>query len=249
MTMQERALQYLQKALNSPRASFHEQQWESIEHLLNNRKLLVVERTGWGKSMVYFLATRLMRDNGKGPTLLISPLLSLMRNQMDAAGRLHLCARSINSTNAPREFSDIERELEENSIDVLLISPERLANEDFRKRILPKLTHNIGLLVIDEAHCISDWGHDFRPDYRRIIRILQMLPPNIPVLATTATANNRVMTDIRSQLGQELVILRGSLVRSSLRLQHIFLSGVSARPWRGWHKPFPDWREAALSLL
>lgn len=111
MTMQERALQYLQKALNSPRASFHEQQWESIEHLLNNRKLLVVERTGWGKSMVYFLATRLMRDNGKGPTLLISPLLSLMRNQMDAAGRLHLCARSINSTNAPREFSDIEREL------------------------------------------------------------------------------------------------------------------------------------------
>ncbi|WP_294557237.1 RecQ family ATP-dependent DNA helicase [uncultured Mailhella sp.] len=229
MTMQERALQYLQKALNSPRASFHEQQWESIEHLLNNRKLLVVERTGWGKSMVYFLATRLMRDNGKGPTLLISPLLSLMRNQMDAAGRLHLCARSINSTNAPREFSDIERELEENSIDVLLISPERLANEDFRKRILPKLTHNIGLLVIDEAHCISDWGHDFRPDYRRIIRILQMLPPNIPVLATTATANNRVMTDIRSQLGQELVILRGSLVRSSLRLQNIFLSGVSAR--------------------
>ncbi|MEO0375143.1 MAG: RecQ family ATP-dependent DNA helicase [Cyanobacteria bacterium P01_A01_bin.17] len=226
--MKTLALGYLRTALNNPSASFRNGQWESIESLLNRNRVLVVQRTGWGKSMVYFLATKLLREQGTGPTLLISPLLSLMRNQLEAAQRIGVTGRTINSTNN-QEWGQIQNELELNQVDVLLISPERLANDDFRQNILANMANNIGLFVIDEAHCISDWGHDFRPDYRRIVRVLQAIPSNVPVLATTATANNRVVNDVKSQLGQNIILQRGSLVRKSLKLQNMNMPSPAAR--------------------
>ena len=226
--MKTSALNYLQTALNNPQAKFRDGQWESIEQLLDHRRMLVVQRTGWGKSMVYFLATKLIRETGSGPTLLISPLLSLMRNQLEAATRIGIVARTINSTNA-NEWNQIQNELVADNVDVLLISPERLANDSFRQDILPVIAERIGLFVIDEAHCISDWGHDFRPDYRRIVRVLQAIPPNVPVLATTATANNRVVNDVMLQLGNDIELIRGSLVRESLKLQNINMPSPAAR--------------------
>lgn len=225
---QQRAQAYLRTALNNPQASFRDGQWESIEQLLNRKRVLVVQRTGWGKSMVYFLATKLLREQGAGPTLLISPLLSLMRNQLEAAGRIGVTARTINSTNN-EEWQQIQSELAANQVDVLLISPERLANDDFRQNILANMANNIGLFAIDEAHCISDWGHDFRPDYRRIVRVLQAIPSNVPVLATTATANDRVVNDVKAQLGQNIILQRGSLVRKSLKLQNINMPSPADR--------------------
>ena len=227
-SIQEVAQRYLRVALGDSEADFRDGQWESISQILDQKRVLVVQRTGWGKSMIYFLATRLLRDQGQGPTLLISPLLSLMRNQIEAAERIGVIARTINSTN-PDDWNSVESEIRNNNIDVLLISPERLANVNFRQNVLATLAHNIGLLVVDEAHCISDWGHDFRPDYKRIVRIIQAIPPNIPVLATTATANNRVVKDIRSQLGDKIELSRGTLVRKSLKLQNINMPSPSAR--------------------
>jgi ATP-dependent DNA helicase RecQ len=227
--LKEQALLLLRQALNNPKADFRNGQWEAIEDLLLNKsRLLVVQRTGWGKSLVYFLATRLLRDQGAGCTLLISPLLALMRNQIAAAQRIGVKAETINSSN-PDEWNIIKTKLLTNQVDILLISPERLANEDFRENILLPLSQKIGLFVVDEAHCISDWGHDFRPDYRRIVRILQALPQNIPILTTTATANNRVVNDIKAQLGSNLRISRGDLTRQSLHLQNIYLPSQAAR--------------------
>jgi ATP-dependent DNA helicase RecQ len=236
--LKEQALFLLRQALNNPTANFRDGQWEAVEELLLNKsRLLVVQRTGWGKSLVYFLATRLLRDQGGGCTLLISPLLALMRNQITAAQRIGVKAETINSSN-PDDWRFIETKLLANQVDILLISPERLANEDFRDNILLPLSQKIGLFVVDEAHCISDWGHDFRPDYRRIVRILQALPQNIPVLTTTATANNRVVDDIKTQLGENLRISRGDLTRKSLRLQNIYLPSQAARlAWLAQHLP------------
>jgi ATP-dependent DNA helicase RecQ len=226
--MKDRALEYLRAALDQPDAQFRDGQWESIEALLNRRRLLVVERTGWGKSMVYFLATHLLRDSGAGVSLLISPLLALMRNQLEAARRIGVRAETINSTNMD-DWNRIEQELRDNAIDILLISPERLANDKFRENVLSHVAEHVGLFVVDEAHCISDWGHDFRPDYRRIVRVLQALPSNIPVLATTATANDRVVGDVISQLGENIELVRGPLLRESLKLQNIAMPSPAAR--------------------
>ncbi|MDB9484900.1 ATP-dependent DNA helicase, partial [Dolichospermum circinale CS-537/05] len=236
--LREKALVLLRQALNNLNADFRDAQWEAIEELLLNKsRLLVVQRTGWGKSLVYFLATRLLRDQGAGCTLLISPLLALMRNQIAAAQRIGVKAETINSSNTD-EWNLVNTKLLTNQVDVLLISPERLANQDFYNNILLPLSQKIGLFVVDEAHCISDWGHDFRPDYRRIVRVLQGLPPNIPVLATTATANNRVVDDIKAQLGQNLRISRGDLTRKSLRLQNIYLPSQTTRlAWLAQHLP------------
>jgi ATP-dependent DNA helicase RecQ len=227
--LKNRARLLLHRALNNTQADFRDGLWEAIASLIEERsKLLVVQRTGWGKSLVYFLATRLLRDRGAGPTLLISPLLALMRNQIAAADRIGIKAATINSSNTD-EWQLVKTDLLAGQIDVLLISPERLANEDFTNSILLPISQKIGLFAVDEAHCISDWGHDFRPDYRRIVRILQALPQNIPVLATTATANNRVVNDIIEQLSANLRVIRGNLIRESLQLQNIALGSSAAR--------------------
>ncbi|MDP2797127.1 MAG: RecQ family ATP-dependent DNA helicase [Methanoregula sp.] len=227
-TLKDKGLDLLRTALQDPSIEFRAGQWEIIEQLVNdNAHLLVVQRTGWGKSIVYFIATKLLREKGTGPTLLISPLLALMRNQIAAAERIGLAAKTINSSNHD-EWDQIYRDLEDKKIDILIISPERLSNEEFREKLLP-LAQTVGLFVIDEAHCISDWGHDFRPDYQRILRILQILPENIPLLATTATANDRVIEDIRSQIGERLGIFRGPLARASLILQNISLPSRAER--------------------
>lgn len=223
-----KALGLLRKALNNPQAEFRDGQWKSIEGLLARRRMLVVQRTGWGKSVVYFLATKLLRDQGAGPTLLISPLLSLMRNQLEAAERIGITARTINSSNTD-DWDQVEEDLQQDRVDVLLISPERLANDAFRQDVLADIANRVGLFVVDEAHCISDWGHDFRPDYRRITRILQALPPNVPVVATTATANDRVVGDVISQLGDDILLSRGPLTRESLMLQNINMPSPAAR--------------------
>lgn len=236
--LKTQALLLLRQALNNPNADFRDGQWEAIAALIQNQsRLLVVQRTGWGKSLVYFLATRLLQDRGAGSTLLISPLLALMRNQIAAAERIGVRAATINSSNKD-EWELVQSQLFQGKIDILLISPERLANEEFRETILLPISQRIGLFVVDEAHCISDWGHDFRPDYRRIVRILQALPRNVPALATTATANNRVVNDINAQLGSNLQVFRGSLIRDSLKLQNIHLASPAVRmAWLAEHLP------------
>jgi ATP-dependent DNA helicase RecQ len=236
--VRDRALELLRRAVGNPRAQFHPGQWEAIQALVEGReRLLVVERTGWGKSIVYFIATRLLRDRGAGGALLISPLLALMRNQIAAAQRIGVRAETINSTN-PDDWPTVEAALQAGQIDILLVSPERLANEQFMARCLLPVAARVGLFVVDEAHCISDWGHDFRPDYRRIVRILKALPRNLPVLATTATANDRVVGDVTQQLGPRLRVIRGSLLRESLRLENLRIPSQSARmAWLADHVP------------
>ncbi len=222
------AQQLLQAALANPSAEFREGQWEAIDALVNHRqKLLVVQRTGWGKSSVYFISTRIFRDRGMGPTIIVSPLLALMRNQIESAQRLGIVAETMNSTNTA-DWQEVTRRILTNQIDCLLISPERLANDGFIETVLQPIADRIALMVIDEAHCISDWGHDFRPDYRRIVNILRQLPANTPVLGTTATANDRVVEDIQIQLG-DIQIHRGPLTRESLALQAMVLPDQASR--------------------
>ena len=205
-------------------AKFREGQKEAIEAVVNGKRTLVVQKTGWGKSLVYFLATKLLKEKKRdGITLIISPLLALMNNQIDSAQRLGLNVKTINSDNNDEWDNIISDICDDNAVDALIISPERLANADFVKDCLDKIKNRVNLFVVDEAHCISDWGHDFRPDYRRIVKILQLLPGNVPVLATTATANDRVVNDIVAQLGENLVISRGELIRESLAIQVIKL--------------------------
>jgi len=224
-----RALQLLSLGTEQPRAVFREGQEEAIQHAVEGRgPLLLVQRTGWGKSNVYFIAAKLLREAGQGPTLLISPLLALMRNQIEAAERLGVRAATINSDNED-EWDAVESQIRRDSIDVLLISPERLANQGFVEDVLAPVSDRIAFLVIDEAHCISDWGHDFRPDYRRIERIIGTLPPNLRLLGTTATANDRVVEDLRDMLGSRLTVQRGGLARPSLLLQSIRLPNQAQR--------------------
>jgi ATP-dependent DNA helicase RecQ len=213
----ERA-QALLAVLAGPEAVLRDDQLAAVRALVvDRRRTVVVKRTGWGKSAVYFLATRLLRDAGAGPTLLVSPLLSLMRDQIGKAEGIGIRAATINSTNVDA-WREIEAELGAGRVDLLLISPERLNNPQFRTEVLPDLSRRIGLLVIDEAHCISDWGHDFRPDYRRLVRVLDDLGQGVPVLACTATANERVMADVAEQLGATPLLFRGALERDSLVL-------------------------------
>jgi ATP-dependent DNA helicase RecQ len=223
------------RALAGPGATLRPDQWTAIKALVaDRRRALVVQRTGWGKSAVYFIATALLRELGEGPTVIVSPLLALMRNQIEAATRAGVHAATINSANL-EEWADVQRNVLEGKIDVLLVSPERLNNPDFRDTVLPELTATAGLLVVDEAHCISDWGHDFRPDYRRLRTLLAELPNGVPVLATTATANDRVVRDVADQLGlgeQNTLVLRGALDRESLRLAVVNLPTPQAR--LGW---------------
>lgn len=212
------ALEVLRELTGRADAQFHPGQFEAIAALVaEHRRALVVQRTGWGKSAVYFVAATLLRRAGRGPSLIISPLLALMRDQVAAAERAGVRAVTMNSSNA-EAWDQVRADLAAGAVDVLLISPERLANPSFRSEVLPGLMADLGMIVIDEAHCISDWGHDFRPDYRRIGSILAELPGSIPVLATTATANSRVVDDVAEQLGHDALVIRGQLARDSLRL-------------------------------
>ncbi|WP_030505694.1 RecQ family ATP-dependent DNA helicase [Microbispora rosea] len=238
LTLREEAEARL-RALAGDGARLRDDQWAAIKALvMDRRRALVVQRTGWGKSAVYFIATALLRELGEGPTVIVSPLLALMRNQIAAAERAGIHAETINSAN-PEEWEKVYGQVAEGAVDVLLVSPERLNNPDFRDNVLPELAGSAGLLVIDEAHCISDWGHDFRPDYRRLRTLLAELPPGIPVLATTATANARVTRDVAEQLaviqewdelpGGEVFVLRGPLERESLHLSVVRLGGADQR--------------------
>ncbi len=231
------ALALLRRALDVPAADFRDGQWEAVDALVNGRrKLMVVQRTGWGKSAVYFIATRLLRERGRGPTLIVSPLLALMRDQLKAAERLGLEALTINSTNRA-EWPELRQSILADQADVVLISPERLANESFVEEVLTPIAQRLGLLVVDEAHCISDWGHDFRPDYRRLVEVLRQMPASVAVIGTTATANDRVLDDIRAQLG-DLDVHRGPLTRESLALQALRLPHQGARlAWLAAHLP------------
>jgi ATP-dependent DNA helicase RecQ len=228
--LRSEALAALRRLVGRDDAVFHDGQYEAIEALVGGRRrALVVQRTGWGKSAVYFVATRLLRDRGTGPTILVSPLLALMRDQIAAAERAGVRAVAINSTNA-HEWGEVLARLDADEVDVLLVSPERLNNPTFRDEQLPALVRRIGMLVVDEAHCISDWGHDFRPDYRRLRDLIAQMPPSVPVLATTATANSRVVADVVDQLGAEgVTTIRGPLARASLRLGVLRLPDATAR--------------------
>ncbi|PPJ31517.1 recombinase RecQ [Nocardia nova] len=219
----------LLRELAGPESRLREDQWTAIEALVvQRRRALVVQRTGWGKSAVYFIAARLLRSQGRGPTVIVSPLLALMRNQVAAARRAGVIAETINSGNVT-EWDDIHQRVAAGAVDVLLVSPERLNNPDFRDSVLPKLAADAGLVVVDEAHCISDWGHDFRPDYRRIRTLIADLGEDIPVLATTATANNRVVTDVATQIGTDTLVLRGTLDRESLHLSVVRIDDAVQR--------------------
>ncbi|MGE2714577.1 RecQ family ATP-dependent DNA helicase [Mycolicibacterium litorale] len=213
--------QALLAQLAGPQATLRDDQWTAIEALvIDRRQALVVQRTGWGKSAVYFISAKLLRAAGRGPTVIVSPLLALMRNQVAAAERAGVRAATINSGNVA-EWEDVHARVQQGDLDVLLVSPERLNNPDFRDNVLPALAADAGLVVVDEAHCVSDWGHDFRPDYRRIRTLIAELGHDIPVLATTATANDRVVDDVAAQLGvggRDTLVLRGGLDRESLRL-------------------------------
>ena len=228
MNSKREALSLLRDALGDRTAEFRPGQWDAIDALVTRReRRVVVERTGWGKSMVYFIATRLLRNAGRGPTLIVSPLLALMRNQIDAAEALGIRAYTINSANTD-EWPEALQATKSGEVDVLLISPERLANDQFVEEVLVPIGQDVGMLVVDEVHCISDWGHDFRPDYRRIVNVIQRMPPNVPVLGTTATANNRVVKDVKAQLG-DVEIQRGPLMRESLALQKLVMPTQASR--------------------
>ncbi|MEV4421627.1 RecQ family ATP-dependent DNA helicase [Patulibacter sp. NPDC049589] len=248
----DEALGRLRQLTGNPEAVFREHQLDAVTDLVEDRaRVLCVQRTGWGKSAVYFVATALLRARGAGPTLIVSPLLSLMRNQLQAAESMGLRAHTINSTNAS-DWSEIERLIAADEVDLLLIGPERLNADRFRERLLPVVAASTGLLVIDEAHCVSDWGHDFRPDYRRIKDVLAGLPADAAVLGTTATANDRVVADVVEQLtapaGEDgapapgaLRTYRGSLARTSLRLEAVELPHPAERlAWLVEHLRGPD---------
>ena len=225
----ERSLELLRIGTGIPDAQFREGQEEAIRSIVEQPgRYLVVQKTGWGKSFVYFIATRLLREADQGPVLLVSPLLALMRNQIAAAERMGVRAKTINSDN-PDSWSGIEAAVQHDEVDILLISPERLANERFRSEVLAHIAAKISLLVVDEAHCISDWGHDFRPHYRLLQHTIEALPANMRLLATTATANNRVIQDLQNVLGPNLNVSRGELNRPSLKLQAIRLASQAER--------------------
>ena len=232
MTTRDDAQTILRTLVGRDDAGFHEGQFEAISALVDDHsRALVVQRTGWGKSAVYFVATLLLRRRGTGPTILVSPLLALMRDQIAAAARAGVRAVAINSTN-PHEWAEIQQQLANDEVDVLLVSPERLNSPAFRENQLPELVRRTGMLVVDEAHCISDWGHDFRPDYRRLRELIAELPADVPVLATTATANSRVVADVAEQISTgsiSVVTIRGPLARKSLRLGVLRLPDAAAR--------------------
>lgn len=208
------------------KGNFRPGQFEAIEATLMNRRTLVVQRTGWGKSMVYFVCTKLLRDEGKGVTLIISPLLVLMENQISAAKKAGLECGVLNSTRTNEEKTEIIEKMKNGGIDIVFTTPETLFSELVQKA-LPQI--KIGLFVVDEAHCISDWGHDFRLEYCRLSKVINTMPGSVPLLATTATANDRVIADLEEQLGGNVYVSRGPLMRNNLSIQVLKLANKTER--------------------
>ena len=229
----DKAIELLRRGTENSTSNFRKGQLEAILEVVTRQgRSLVVQRTGWGKSAVYFIATRLLRDQGRGPVLIVSPLLALMRNQIKAASTFGVELRTVNSATEWDEDLKTVSLFSSGKLDALIVSPERLNNRDFLARCLGPVAGSVSLLVIDEVHCISDWGYDFRPDYKRIKNLLQALPSNMPILGTTATANERVVKDVEEQLGSNIRTIRGALRRESLMLQNISLSRGSTRAER-----------------
>lgn len=216
------------KSVYGENASFREGQYEAIEATMTNKRTLVVQRTGWGKSLVYFMCTKLFKKMNRGFTMVISPLLVLMENQAEMAKKLGIKCDVLNSTVRDRR-SEILEKLTTDQLDLIFITPETLFNEEVQRE-LPKF--NIGLFVVDEAHCISDWGHDFRLEYGKVGKIISSLSSNVAVLATTATANDRVINDLKKQFNEDVFISRGPLSRRSLHIQVLDLqSKIDRYAW------------------
>jgi len=226
--LEREATEILRRAYG-PKAKLRDGQWDAVSAILEpGARLLLVQATGWGKSVVYFLALSLLRRQGRGVMLVVSPLISLMRNQVAFAAKFGLHAAAIHSENQ-NEWAQIESRLAAGGVDVLFVSPERLHVSDFRKRVLEPYLAQTALVVVDEAHCISEWGHDFRPEYRSILKQLIGLPKEASILAATATATRRVEDDLRKVFGPFLEVQRGRLVRPSLRLVGLNLTSPSEK--------------------
>jgi ATP-dependent DNA helicase RecQ len=191
--------------------SFYDEQWLAIEKILKGERVLLIEKTGFGKSLCYQFPATIF----EGITVIFSPLIALMRDQVKKLTSLGISAKCINSEQTPEENEIIIRDAIEGKIKILYIAPERQDNSLWMDAVQRM---KLSMVVVDEAHCISQWGHDFRPAFRRIINLVKLLPKQLPVLATTATATLRVQEDIEAQMGGELTLIRGNLMRDNFHL-------------------------------
>lgn len=192
--------------------SFYDTQWLVIEKLLSGKRILFIEKTGYGKSLCFQFPALLFN----GTTIIFTPLIALMRDQVKKLRNLGISATCINSNQSNEENNFIIHEAKENKIKILYIAPERMENAEWLQTAREM---KISMVVVDEAHCISVWGHEFRPSFRRIISVVNLLPMNFPVLATTATATKKVEEDIKTQIGKNITSIRGNLLRPSLNLR------------------------------
>ena len=190
---------------------FYDEQWLTIEKILKGERVLLIERTGYGKSLCFqFPATQF-----SGVTVIFSPLIALMRDQVNNLNKLGIAAKYINSEQTREENFQALQEAVDGDLKILYIAPERQENREW---IEATREMDLSMIVIDEAHTISVWGHDFRPSFRRIINLVQLLPKELPVLATTATATGRVQKDIERQISGDLSTIRGNLMRENFHL-------------------------------
>ncbi len=201
---------------------FYDEQWNAIERLLSGKRVLVIEKTGFGKSLCYqFTATQL-----PGMAIIFSPLIALMRDQVAYLQSIGIPSECVNSGQTPEKNTRILEEARQGKIKILYITPERQENRRWQE-IVKQL--DLSMVVVDEAHCISVWGHDFRPAFRRIINLVQLLPETLPVLATTATATQRVAEDIMTQMGENISLIRGDLLRENLNLRVVNVDSEDAK--------------------
>ncbi len=201
---------------------FHDNQWRVIKELLDNKRVLIIEKTGFGKSLCYQYCANLF----EGVTIVFSPLLSLIRDQVSSLKDKGIKAECIISEQTKEKNEEIINKALKGKLSMLYISPERLDNE-FWIQCITKI--KISMIVIDEAHCISQWGHDFRPQYRRILNLVDYLPLDFPILALSATATTKIIEDIRFQLGDNLKIIKGSLIRDNIQLHTIFCNDLNEK--------------------
>ncbi|HAT81528.1 MAG TPA: RecQ family ATP-dependent DNA helicase [Flavobacterium sp.] len=208
MTRQE-AETILQRTFKLPK--FYDEQWLTIDKILKGEKVLLIEKTGFGKSLCFQFPATVFN----GITVIFSPLIALMRDQVKKLTALGIAAKCINSEQTPEENTQIINDAKQGKIKILYIAPERQENSEW---IEATRQMNLTMVVVDEAHCISVWGHDFRPAFKRIINLVKLLPKGLPVLATTATATKRVELDVAQQIGNNILTIRGNLMRDNFKL-------------------------------